>query len=42
MFLPTLKSEPLLKDFQKYVHEPEVERVFSKQNVKDKCLLRVC
>ena len=35
----TLKNEPSLKDFQKYVVELEDERGFAHQNAKDKCLL---
>ncbi|MAL82967.1 MAG: pyrophosphohydrolase [Idiomarina sp.] len=37
--MPTLKSQPTLADFQKYVTELEAERGFSEQTVKDKCLL---
>ena len=34
-----LKENPTLKDFQKYVHELEIERGFIDQNVVQKCLL---
>ncbi|RUO68749.1 MazG nucleotide pyrophosphohydrolase domain-containing protein [Idiomarina ramblicola] len=37
--MPTLKKQPTLADFQKYVTEIEEERGFSEQTVKDKCLL---
>jgi len=37
--MPTLKPNPNLADFQKYVTELEAERGFSEQTVKDKCLL---
>ena len=34
-----LKSQPTLKDFQKYVHQTEVNRGFIKQDVLSKCLM---
>ena len=34
-----LKAQPTLKDFQKYVHQLEIERGFIDQNVLQKCLL---
>ncbi len=37
--MPLLKERPTLKDFQKYVHELEVERGFDDQPARDKCLL---
>lgn len=37
--MPSLKSNPTLKDFQEYVLELEKERSFDSQNVQDKCLL---
>ena len=37
--MPELKSEPTLRDFQKYVSELEIERGFHIQNTIDKCLL---
>lgn len=37
--MPELKSEPTLRDFQKYVSELEIERGFNGQNTIDKCLL---
>ncbi|WP_260260719.1 MazG nucleotide pyrophosphohydrolase domain-containing protein [Vibrio intestinalis] len=37
--MPTLESKPTLADFQRYVSELEVERGFSDQPVKDKCVL---
>ena len=37
--MPTLKSNPLLKDFQTYVHELELERGFISQPPLEKCLL---
>ncbi|WP_375749646.1 MazG nucleotide pyrophosphohydrolase domain-containing protein [Vibrio sp. HN007] len=37
--MPELKKKPTLTDFQQYVAELEVERGFSKQNAKEKCLL---
>ncbi|MGM0630983.1 MAG: hypothetical protein ACQESI_07430 [Pseudomonadota bacterium] len=33
--MPTLKSQPTLADFQKYITELEAERGFSEQTVKD-------
>ncbi|MFH1668031.1 MAG: MazG nucleotide pyrophosphohydrolase domain-containing protein [Candidatus Komeilibacteria bacterium] len=37
--MPTLKENPKLKDFQKYVIELEKERGFDQQGVLDKCLM---
>ena len=37
--MPTLKNHPLLKDFQTYVEELELERGFDDQSARDKCLL---
>ncbi len=37
--MPVLSQAPLLKDFQRYVSEMEVERGFAEQSAKDKCLL---
>ena len=37
--MPILKNNPALSDFQKYVEELEVERGFSDQSARDKCLL---
>ncbi|MBT3456095.1 pyrophosphohydrolase [bacterium] len=37
--MATLKKKPTLIDFQKYIHEIEVERNFIKQTVMDKCLM---
>jgi len=37
--MPELKSNPTLKDYQKYVTELELERGFSEQNVIEKCLM---
>lgn len=37
--MPILKNNPALPDFQKYVEELEVERGFSDQSARDKCLL---
>jgi len=34
-----LKEDPILKDFQKYVEELEIERGFEKEDVFQKCLL---
>ena len=34
-----LSNNPRLSDFQKYVEELEIERGFSDQSAKDKCLL---
>lgn len=38
-FMPTLKNNPALWDFQKYVVELEQERGFSDQSPVEKCLL---
>lgn len=38
-FMPTLKNNPALRDFQKYVVELEQERGFSDQSPVEKCLL---
>ena len=37
--MPQLRQNPLLKDLQKYVEELEVERGFSDQSARDKCLM---
>ncbi len=37
--MPTLKQEPVLSDFQKYVFELENERGFIHQTVLQKCLM---
>lgn len=37
--MPELKDGARLRDFQSYVAEMEVERGFSEQGVKEKCLL---
>jgi len=37
--MPNLKNNPILKDYQKYVKELEVERGFEKDNIINKCLL---
>lgn len=37
--MPILKKDPLLRDFQKYVEELELERSFIDQSARDKCLL---
>ncbi|WP_428243263.1 MazG nucleotide pyrophosphohydrolase domain-containing protein [Gynuella sp.] len=37
--MPILKENARLSDFQEYVAELEVERGFSEQSAKDKCLL---
>lgn len=37
--MPNLKNNPTLKDFQTYVAELELERGFSDQSARDKCLL---
>jgi len=36
-----LKSQPTLKDFQKYVHQMEDDRGFTEQGVLQKCLMLV-
>lgn len=37
--MPTLKNQPTLKDFQKYVKELEEERGFANDGVLQKCLM---
>jgi NTP pyrophosphatase (non-canonical NTP hydrolase) len=37
--MPILKKDPVLKDFQLYVKELEIERNFAKEDVVAKCLL---
>lgn len=37
--MPELKNNPTLADFQHYVSELEIERGFTDQPAKDKCLL---
>lgn len=37
--MPTLKDQPQLSDFQRYVSELEQERGFATQTTIDKCLL---
>ena len=37
--MPELTKSPRLRDFQKYVSELEIERGFSDESAKDKCLL---
>ena len=37
--MPNLKKGPILKDFQEYVRELEIERGFEKEGVIPKCLL---
>jgi NTP pyrophosphatase (non-canonical NTP hydrolase) len=37
--MPTLKTNPTLTDFQRYVSELEQERGFAEQDVLKKCLL---
>ena len=37
--MPELKPDPTLSDYQRYVHELEVERGFIDQNVLMKCLM---
>jgi NTP pyrophosphatase (non-canonical NTP hydrolase) len=38
-FMPNLKKNPTLKDFQEYVKKLEAERGFSGENILQKCLL---
>ncbi len=37
--MPEMNEKPTLEDFQKYVAELELERGFSEQAAKEKCLL---
>ena len=37
--MPTLKKNPTLEDFQKYVEKLGLERGFSKETILQKCLL---
>lgn len=37
--MPSLTNNPLLKEFQRYVAELEIERSFASQTTIDKCLL---